>query len=51
MIIGRAKTILQLLSSSKSEMFASDPGKIIAAIKFEKNIPKHIPELRVIAYI
>jgi hypothetical protein len=50
MIIGRAKTILQLLSSSKSEMFASDPGKIIAATKFEKNIPKHIPELRVIAY-
>ncbi len=51
MIIGETKTILQLLSSSKSEAIASSLGKTIAAIKFDKNIPKQIPELIVIAYI
>jgi hypothetical protein len=30
-------------------MLASEPGKTIPAMKFEKNIPKQIPELSEIA--
>lgn len=38
-----AKTNLQLISSSNSSKDASEFGKLIAAIKFEKRIPKQIP--------